>query len=599
MCGFAPKKGATQSDDDNGGGIKLDRTIVDTVGLSTFTLADINRRQTVQDTMLIDLEKIASFRTIDKAALTTGNLGSAQYDIVYKHRNHINTDVGFHQYDNYNLSQNDLKYYRLKSAYNNLFFSPINGQANFIVDAKFSRNFANDVNLSLDFRRVNHTGDYRNQETKSTHLGLGFWKQNPEKNHNLFFSFLANINNENHNGGPTNTVSRRRASIPVRLSGTDTRHEQFTYALDNFFRYKTKYGAHHQVKYEHGSFHYADETIGSNNDSLVYSLPYIVDTRGLRYFMSFNKLDNTIDLSFNRKGIDIAIGLKHSLQRYTRDQNTLTVNDLTAFSNIKVSPSRTISVFAEGKLGLGSNVGNIQLNSQLKVRPNDNIQFNGFIDIIRYDPSLIQQQFSVTDSLVYDNNFSKTNEFSFGGAINWKTANLTVSAKTGIIDKAVSYDTLAIPIQNQGSIEYFQGQIEQKTRLGFIGIENAVILQNFTDNVFNLPTLYGIHSLYGEFNLFNKQLLTRLGASYYSTLHSDNIQFMPVNGAFYPAVPSASNDRYHYVETYANFKVQSFRIFVKLENILDFFEQEVHYQVLNHPQQDWKLRMGVRWVFRD
>jgi len=305
--GQAPGQGNARAGRTGGksAALNIDTDIEDTIKLRYITLENINKDHHVVDTLFDDFEKYATARQFRTGALTLGNLGSSHLPIIYRPRTSIFKDAGFHQYDNYKTELHDFRYYKLGEAYSDLFFSPVAGRENFLVKAKFSANFANDVNLSINLKRISQEGFYRSQATKSTSFGIGVWKQNPDKNHQLFITIVANNHNEDHNGGviPTTATAalRDRNTEATYLGGADTRHQHIQYAVDNFFEVKNgRYKAHHQVSVENGYYRYSDAVATTAHDSLVYPAAYI-NTRGIRYFLSFVKLKNTIDLSFDTK----------------------------------------------------------------------------------------------------------------------------------------------------------------------------------------------------------------------------------------------------------------------------------------------------------
>ena len=580
----------------------LDRALPDSTQVSYFTLEDIDASEEIADTLFEDFEKYASVRQFRTGALSLGNLGSSHRRIIYSPRKNLLTDPGYHQYDNYKIDLEDFRYYRVSQAYNDLFFSPQDGQQNFNIRATFSGNYKNDVNLSLDFERISQEGFYRDQDTKSTWFGLGLWKQRPEKNHQIFFRLLGNNHNENHNGGiPPGSFSgiRDRPGTRVFLTQADTRHQHFTYALDNFLDFGgEKYRGHHQLRVDDGFFRFSDEGSLTTNDTLVYNPNYAIENRGLRHVMQFFRVMNTIDLAFDSKGFGLTLGLRHQLSRFDTDEGRRSINDAFAWGKVKVGVGRYAELVSKGELGIGQNAGNFLLDGKLTLRPIEDVILAGKLRLQRYDPTILEDRLSVSFIPVYDNEFSKINELYVSGNLTWEKIRTSVEVNTGIIDNPVAQNDLALPIQIEGSINYLQLMLTHRWFYKWVGLENSIVYQTFSDNIYALPQFYGIHNAYVQFNLFNKNLLVRLGGLYYSLRTDAALAFLPLTGAFYPVQSSNVNPSYPYYEAYANFRISKFRVFVKLENANDLFIRNEFYQVTNYPQIDWKLRLGVRWVIR-
>ncbi len=577
---------------------------VDSLSVTYFHLTDISTDHKLQDTLFEDFEKYATVRQFRTGALTLGNLGSSHHRIIYKPRQNILTDPGFHQYDNYKLQRESFRFYNLNSPFNDLFFSPQNGQENFLIKTRFSSNYQNDYNISLDFKRISQEGFYQDQITQSTQFGIGLWKNNKDKKHNFFYTFIANNHNEDHNGGvqiinPSGTVTDRFGEA-VRLNNADSRHQHFSHAVDNFLKIgkNEKYAAHHQLVIDLGFFRYSDAGTITSQDSLVYPSSYITDTRGLRYLMQFSRFTNTVDVSFDSKAFDIQLGLKYQYSRFRPDDGLDQINDLFAFARLKAQIGKLAKLDAFGELGIGENVGNLHLNGLLSLEPISGLKLKGNLNILRYDPSLIHEQVNVTFLPVFQNDFSKINEFYISGNLFWQKLNTELEFNSGIITSPIAYDENALPFQLNGSTEYIQAIINHRWHFNWIGLENAVIYQRFTNNLFNLPEVYGIHNAYLQFSLFNDQLLSRVGGIYYSLRNETPVSFFPITGTFIPNPTGFINPNATYYEIYGDFKISQFRLYLKLENANDLFFPNRVFQVVDYPQFDWKLRLGVRWQLR-
>jgi len=584
---------------------RLPRTISDSLSVTYFMVNDLSTDYEITDTLFDDFEKYAEARQFRTGAFTLGNLGSSHYNIIYSPRKEILTDAGFHQYDNYKLAPEDLRYYKLTKAYNDLFFSPVAGQENFLVKAKFSTNFTNDLNLAIDYKRINQEGFYSSQNTKSTSFGMGLWKNNKEKNHQLFISLVANNHNENQNGGiitPFSGVIRDRTGEAFYLTAADTRHQHFTYSLDNFWSLSKaqKYSVHHQLKVDDGYYRYSDQGAMTSRDSTYYGEQFVTDTRGLRYLLDFIRYTNTVDLSFDTNAVGLELGLLYQHARFNSDAGRAIRNDLIAFGQVKTRLKNIAELTGRLELGLSENVGNFKAEGCLQLEPVKGVKVTGKILAQRYDPAIIEESLSLTFVPVYNNDFRKINEVVLSGNIFWDKINTELEFNSGIIDNPIGFNTFALPFQSNGSTEYIQLLVNQRLQYKFLGLENAVVYQSFTDNLYQLPKLYGIHNAFVQFYLFKKNLLTRVGGLYYSLQSDAALAFSPVTGRFFPTDDrSTVNPNYPYYEFYSDFKISQFRLYIKLENANDLFIKDEFYQIHQYPQFDWKLRVGIRWVIRD
>jgi len=572
---------------------------IDTVTVSSFNVTDIQTLTTFSDTTLDNIEIYSRARTFERGAYTLGNLGSSQFPLIYRIKKDILTDPGFHQYDLYKTELSDFNYYKIgHTAFNDYAFTPVDGDENTRFSARFSTNFANNVNFTINLDRINQIGFYNNQSTRSTAFGVGIWKQKPEQNRQTFFTFLANNHNEDHNGGAISFNSRLRSSLPTVLNGASSRHEDFKYILDNFFTILgNRFKAHHQIMFEHGFYVFSDEGLTFGADTLVYPQNYVTDDRGIRYLLGFHKIKNVGDLSFSHKGINLKIGVLHQWSRFSTDINVESVHDATLLTELKVNVGRITELDGRLELGFGSNSGNLLLDAGLDFKAIKHLNLEANLTISRYDPTLIQRSVDVAFLNVFSNNFSKVNEIQIGGQATYDKIGLSLAFNSGIITNPIYYDRTAVPIQAGGSTEYFQFIAQHRFFWKFIGIENSGIIQEFSDNIFRLPSIYSTHDLYVQFPLFKNRLLARFGGLYYNIQAGESLAFLPITGSFYPS--GEEFDSYPYLETYANFQIGQFRMFVKAENVVDIFLPQEHFQISNYAQFDWNLRVGIRWLLRE
>lgn len=583
--------------------------VPDSTIIEYYNLKDINNVQPFTDTLFEDFEKYSIARTFDKGAYTLGNLGSASQKLFYEPTESIVTNMGFHQYDIYKKSIADFPIYIANRTFNDLEFSPLNSSQNFFARAKFTRTYENNINLSIDYNRTAQEGFYQQQGAKATQLGVAFVKENEKKTHKYIIGFAANNFNDTHNGGVTvdlysedyneRETRNERLSIPVSSSSTpgQTRHQNFSYSLDNFFYLDSaRYNLHHQLIIEHGYYQFSDQTTNTEADSLVYK-DFLSDSRGLRFLNRFNRVSNQFDVGLKVRSFDVNIGIIYNLLSNNNTLETERYNDVNLLGQINFKIKNFTQFSGRAELGVGENVGNIKLIPQLLISPFDGLKVNAYSKILRYDPSILHRKAIVTDQVIYDNDFSKINEFVIGGNIKIDKLNLEADLKSGVISNPISYTLDALPIQKDGSTEYLQIKVKQKAFWRFIGIENSIGYQNFTDNIYALPKVYSIHNLYLQSFLFKKRLLGQLGILLYNYDFDESLEFMPLTGQFFPSENSIR--KYYYTELYGNFKVDQFRIFFKMENFTDLLIKEPHFQIVNYPQFDAKFRLGVRWQLYD
>lgn len=183
---------------------------------------------------------------------TLGYFGSPTFPLFYQSSFRQGFEVGLHQYDLYKIKVDDLRFYNLKRAYSDFYFSQGGSQDDIQLKAKFSRNFNKNVNVSLDYHRISQYGSsapvryfYQNQRARQTALAGGLTFKNNAKTYQGFFAFSNNIHQQEDNGGIESDTFflqddngfSSTLSIPVWLDDAETRHSEQEISYTHYYNY--------------------------------------------------------------------------------------------------------------------------------------------------------------------------------------------------------------------------------------------------------------------------------------------------------------------------------------------------------------------------
>jgi hypothetical protein len=174
---------------------------------------------------------------IDYASL--GNLGSAARPLFFQPTWRRGFEVGLNQFDLYQLHTADLRYYKITQAYTQAGYSQGSTQNDALFDVKFSRNFADGLNLSIEHRRIDNTGAYDFQKASSSSMGAGLWYHDKYHTYDAFLSFVSNSIEQQNNGG-TDEPLEGAALIPafqvgVNLESANSRYANKELAYTQYF----------------------------------------------------------------------------------------------------------------------------------------------------------------------------------------------------------------------------------------------------------------------------------------------------------------------------------------------------------------------------
>ncbi len=177
----------------------------------------------------------------------------------------------------------------------------------------------------------------------------------------------------------------------------------------------------------------------------------------------------------------------------------------------------------------------------------------------------------------------------------WKLG-ITLSA-TQLTDM-VYFDTSALPVQYFHTFMVYCAGIIKDFNFHKFHLSTSEKLQYVADSVpMRLPRIVTENSLYFESYLFHHALLLRLGADVYYNTSYYGYAYMPVTDQYY-LENSTKLGNYIYVDPFVSFRIKTFRMFIKLENATEGFNNNYnYYYALHYPMPDRTLRFGINWDF--
>lgn len=561
-------------------------------------------KQSFSDTLLHGFHVYDPSRTEYAARGNKGNMGSATLNLQYDNSPTLGFNIGYDQYNLYRFDHQNFYYYNLNRPFNNLFFSPGKSQDDFIVKANFSRNFNKGINFTIDYQRINQEGFYASQRTRSTNLALGFWKKN--KNHELIISAVANANNEQHNGGITSNESLQepnnnfRELVPITLTDAQTRHADQSYRVRNIFHLRDSIpkkwtpSISHEAEFKTASFKYFDQSIG-NTDTLYYDL-FEPSKSGIRTYLGYHQISNDLKLQWTKADNSyFNTGITHRYYNIDQEPTHQNINNLIAYANFA---SATFPIKASLQLALLDQSGDYNVDLSSNVINTSKLSINLLAKASRNTPSLQEQSFYLNRLQLWENNFDKKESLMAGVNVDLHTTKTKIGAKIYDLANPIFYDNAIFPRQFAGSIQSFQLHLTQELKLWKFHMLHNLYYQSFTEDIYGLPSMYADLDYYLEGQIFKNKMLARLGVNARIIEGYETPSYSPLIGKFYTQ-DEVKQDWVTLIDVYTSFKISSFRAFLKLENIGYLMFDKVYYLITNHPQNDFKFRMGFAWNFTD
>ena len=573
---------------------------------------------------------------------TLGAVGGPMLPLFYQWEDRSGNRAGIDVFEPYIKYETDIKFFTKSKAFSDFYYSQGTEQNDHVFHGEFGRSFDNGIKLSVTHDRLIHSLNtsalplngqafFPFPSAKNTSFLAGLAFQKPGNNYQAFVTYAHNEINQLYNGG----IDRSDPVIPVAdlfdiIQSADTldvgvsipsaieeesarlRFRMRAFALSQSFTLVGKndstavtsrvFNIDHKVKYTSDLYRFSDTAF---NEEYYGNLA--TDDRGARVVLNQNAWNNYFGLNTVKlkDGVevpsilgDIRLGIRHQYARFDGEGYERIFNNVFAEGSWKINPIAALTLDVFGQVGVLDNIGDFRLKATAELQLGKLGILQGLIRQQRYSPSEYAQQNFVTQVPVWNNNFDKSFNSELGFKYLLPKQKLEAGLSYFLLDNHVYYDDSLNPAQKSGAINLLQLYLKKDFKWNIFHLENVVMVQQSTDEVIQLPDWWSRHSLYAQRKIFNNIMLARLGfdlrlnAPYFAN------GFNPALGQFFTQQERAV-DLYPALDVHFGFVVETFRIFLKMENISSLLTTDVFYQVPYYPQKELAFRFGLSWRFLD
>lgn len=579
--------------------------------------------------------------------ITLGEVGHPHKQLLYQPIIREGVDLGFHQFDLYLQPNEKVRFFQNPKPYTEAYYSSTNSQEELLMEAIASIKLTKQINGAIDYRRINHAGLYQNSNNRHTNFSFSAWYESKNKRHRAYASYLANTILQKNNGGlvdinniQTGGTFDSRALLSINLEDSQTELYKKEATLTNYFylnrltaspsnavkadssskktlppvstnNNKVNLLAMHQISYERVIHKYFDSSPA--DDTLVYG-DLMVDSRGLRNYLDYHKIENQFKIRLEYNG-QLDVGLKHKVFFLNQEPRDTILNNLFLVGkwNLKTKNDR-LGLQAKAHFGILDNGGDYLIDGQAYLALEKLGRLDARLISQRYSPSILQYRLFISQQEIWNNNFAKPIETSLMATYTLPKTKTTLHFQNHLINNFIYYDSLATPQQAQNVMNVVQFLVSQNFKIGSFHLDNTVGVQQVSNtDILRLPTFVSKHSMYFEGYVFKQAALARLGLDVrYNTAYlGDNYQ--PATGQFYLQSHTMLND-IPLIDAFLSFKIQTFRGFVKAENLNEllwgnnytingntfFIDNPIHMEYApNYASRGLTIRFGVHWRFYD
>jgi hypothetical protein len=348
--------------------------------------------------------------------------------------------------------------------------------------------------------------------------------------------------------------------------------------------------------YRHGYFRYFDDDIDPTDYTGLEN--FIPDERGIRYFLGFRTFENDFSLHTALKNaIGLRAGIKYIRHNLDNEVNRTRINNAILYGNTQFNISNKVKLDGTLELGLGNISGSLDFKSKLALSLNKWLNLEGGFNFIRLNPTYLSENLSITQFEIWKRDFSRPIHTQIWAELSSKKLKSKVRFSQSLSDGLIYLDQYSEFQQLTDIFSVTQLSFTNELKLGFVHLDNHVLLQAFNEDVLGLPEVFLKQRLYFNFRLFKSVLKNQIGFEHRYMGSRNRLGFNQIIGQFYPSTESFEN--YPNVDLFALFSIGSFKFLLRADNLYFLFKDEVSYHVWPYPQNDYGLRIAVNWIIND
>ena len=568
----------------------------------------------------------------------TGNLGNAHVPIDFPPEKRPGFDLGYHQFDLYRLSLENIRfYYDHRLPFSHLFFL-VGLRKEQLFNVTHSQNIGRLFNFGFHYRRIASEGDYINQLTK--HNDIGLTSRYGSKNEKYGFKTILIFNNinTNENGGvrnvnlfPDANFGRNKKLVETELDDAKNKQINANFTFNqhwnlgetvieqindtttrrHFFPTLTFY---QETGVSRDIYRYRDE----NPDSAYYGFFYTMDDSAgnplIRHYLKSRELTarlgvrktfiKTLDSTHVvYRNIVLEAWSRYSHFTITEDPSISESPDyLDVKASLRSYPDSNRNFmydFTTAYSFLDYNRGDFSIESTIGYHFKKTGLIQAFGSYRHIQPAWVFQNFTTT-GFSWENNFDQTKTLAIGALYKIPKFNFHISGTFRSIRNLTYWNEQRLPVQYAGNIAMFNVEVRKLFRLNDFGWDNLIRLNVSSDSYrLRYPLYWSIHSFFYEKGIFKGHLLTRVGFNLSYNTDYFAYGYFGLTGQFHLQEDQKLN-YYPVTDLFLYFKIKTLWLFLTYRHLNQgMFRQKTYFTAYKYPAQDRTFNVGISWRFYD
>ncbi|MFC5282860.1 putative porin [Pedobacter alpinus] len=588
------------------------------------------------DTTIKDFHR---YKIIDLPESPTQNLGLnglAYRNMLFEPAKTIGFDAGLHFYDRYLLNPEDIKYYRARTQYTEMYYvTPAGRLAEQMFHVIHTQNVKPNLNVGASYAKMGSRSFYgapgrQADVLAANHLNASLWSwyESPNKRYNLLANTTFNNLKGYDNGSilndsiftfPTNVEPEFEAARLNNAKRNLTNNTIYIKQFYNIGKQRTidtnavvlpTQRVSYKLAYNNQKSIFVNE--GFDNSGLLKNYFIYADSSQTADTTNIKNLQNEFNysfylrgnsLSFLRNELKVNVGLQHDYYDYQQ------FNFNTKFQNLTLKGDADYSFSDKANLKLnlqqiiqGRNFGDFLYEASSEIKLGNKI---GSVILSAYSqnqsPAIIFER-QISNHYQWNLSFDKikTQNLAFSYLI--PKYNFKAKAEYFLINNHVYFgegvDGDAYPKQITSNINMLKISLRKDFKFGKFTFENFLVYQKTDfESVLMTPEIYTFHSFYMHQDFF-KVLKTEFGfdVKYFSSYTAPS--YAPGLAQFYQK-GNQQFSNFPIADVWIRTNWKRANLFLRYDYVNKGLFNSGYYTVNRYPMPYSLAKFGVSWNFYD
>ncbi len=561
-----------------------------------------------------------------------GNLGGATAPLTFQPKLRMGFDLGFHQFDLYQFTPENLPHYNSKGPYSEMYFQ-LGTKKEQQFKVRHFQPLGEIGKFSFHYNRINSLGYYQRQLNQHNNVAVELALFSRNQRYRIQINTFLNTLQAQENGGTVtanifaqdNEVLERQELVDVQLDNAFNDYRTRAINIEQELRFgrtvtvevddstdrkmvQPEITLYHRMELTNDKYLYTD----TQPDSAAYDLLWDDESLDIEHATRLRQLGNVVGVKYRPiksadssgtvfRNLVIDASATYEVNELIQDSVTFRPQrfqtDIQLTNNPETKSKWRYKALASYSF-LDQNKGDVLLSGDLLYDMGKPGIIGSTVSFASLQPDWIYLRYQNAAS-AWQNNFDKETSFTAGLDYTLPLQRFKVGVFYTAVSGFLSFNDRYLPQQYTGNtLQGFIVELQKDFRLKGFGWNNFFRIQWLSDKEYlRFPTYYSKHTLFYELPVFKKKLFVRFGIDMTYNTNYFAPGYQSLTGQFY-LQEELQQKFYPVIDVFISSQVKTVTFYLKMDHVNQgMFSENGYYNQYRFPGLERSFKFGLNWKF--